>query len=107
MQWMAAHKFGHKTWLDIFPVEQELLGGGSDTDPEVPVLVDVGGGVGHQCVALVEKYPQLEGRVIFQDRPEVIANAIPKEGIRAMVHDFMTEQPIKGMSSVSVSICVL
>ncbi|MCJ1354648.1 MAG: hypothetical protein MMC33_004637 [Icmadophila ericetorum] len=99
MQWMTGHRIGYGSWLDVFPVEKELLrlgDGDDDTDPNLAVFVDVGGSIGHQCVALVEKYPQLKGRVVLQDRPEVVANAIPNEGVKAMAHDFMTEQPIKG-----------
>lgn len=58
------------------------------------LFVDVGGGAGHKCMELKARYPALPGKVILQDRPETLAHAIPT--VESMVHDFFTEQPIKG-----------
>ena len=99
MQWMSAQREGEKIWTDVFPFEQEL---GHNLTAETPLLVDVGGSIGHQCVAFKAKYPHLPGRVILQDLPPVIANAIPAEGVEATVHDFFTEQPIKGTCATAL-----
>ena len=96
--WMTASREGQNIFLDVFPFEKELT---SDSKPETPLFVDVGGSIGHQCVALKRKLPNTPGRVILQDLPPVIAHAIPAEGVEPMAHDFMTEQPVKGMNNFS------
>lgn len=96
--WMTASREGQNTFLDIFPFEKEVA---SNMKPETPLFVDIGGSVGHQCVALKKRLPKIPGRVILQDLPPVIAHAIPEEGVEPMAHDFMTEQPIKGRLQIS------
>ena len=76
----------------MYPVESVLLG----QSPERPILVDLGGGLGHQCIALRERFPQLKGRVILQDIPQTLAHAIPHNGVEVMVQDFFELQVIKG-----------
>ena len=91
--WMGASREGQKRFLDVYPFEKELC---YDLKPETPLFVDVGGGIGHQCLALKQRLPHVAGRVINQDLPPAIAQAIPCDGVEHTVHDFMGEQPIKG-----------
>ncbi|KAI1395248.1 S-adenosyl-L-methionine-dependent methyltransferase [Hypoxylon fuscum] len=62
-------------------------------------FVDIGGSIGVQCLALKEKRGSRPGRIINQDRLEVIQKAkesLVNKGVEAMAYDFFTEQPIKG-----------
>src|SRR3954469_13258736 len=59
--WMIGHREGLPTWLDRFPVDTLT----KDATQETPVFVDVGGGAGHQCLALKQAHPALVGRVIL------------------------------------------
>lgn len=97
---MAAHRDGLPTFLDAVNFEQEFV---QDTTDTTPLLVDVGGGVGHQCLAFRLRYPAIPGRVILQDLDNVVALAesspLPgfrDSGIEAQVHDFFAPQPVKG-----------
>ncbi|KAL8765745.1 MAG: hypothetical protein Q9209_007252 [Squamulea sp. 1 TL-2023] len=92
-KWVDASREGQNGFLDSFPFEEEV---NCNLDPGTPLFVDVGGGIGHQCVALKSKLPHLPGRVILQDLDAFISQAMEGTGIEAMVHDFMTEQPVKG-----------
>ncbi|KAL8793433.1 MAG: hypothetical protein Q9195_004019 [Heterodermia aff. obscurata] len=94
IQWMTAQHEGQPTWLDVFPLEARLRT--NDIAPETPLFVDVGGGVGHQCAALKARFPHLRGRVILQDLPQTLPQAIPTPGVEATAHDFWTPQPVKG-----------
>lgn len=80
-------------WFEFFPVISKL----SSNDIETPVLVDVGGGTGHELVNLIQKYPDLSGRLIVQDITAVI-DSITKlpSAVEAMKHDFFAPQPVKG-----------
>ena len=80
-------------WFENFPVE-EKLGGGKKEDV---LLVDVGGGFGHELIAFQKQNQDLGGRLVVQDIPVVIDNIkdLPA-GIEAMMHDFFISQPIKG-----------
>ena len=61
------------------------------------LLVDVGGGNGHDLIRFLNKYPSAWGRLILQDLPNLIQNLEGlSPGIQAMGHDFFTPQVIKG-----------
>ena len=95
---MAGYHQGRPSWMDpgFYPVKERLLGGMTANKGEI-AIVDVGGGMGHDLVELKKKHPELVGRFILQDLPQVIEQVPqPLEGIEATVHDFYTEQPVKG-----------
>jgi hypothetical protein len=90
--YMTYRRQPEASWLMVYPVKEETEG----WDPERPVLVDIGGGIGHQCAQFKEKYPDVPGSVILQDLPYTIANALQTPGVESMEHDFFEPQPIKG-----------
>jgi hypothetical protein len=51
---------------------------------------------GHECIANVEKFLDLEGPMVLQDLPKVVENASVGERIEKMGNDFFTGQQIKG-----------
>ena len=59
-------------------------------------FVDVGGGIGHQSIALREKLPDLKNRIIVQDIPATLAHAIPHSGVEFLEQDFFQLQIITG-----------
>lgn len=79
---------------DYYPVADRLIRG---AESNVPFLVDVGGGSGHDIEGLRQAFTgQIPGTLILQDRPEIVRLAKLGPRAEAMEHDFMTEQPIKG-----------
>ncbi|KAI2776076.1 putative O-methyltransferase [Daldinia loculata] len=79
-----------KIWLDWYPI-QELIDGAV---PDSALLVDVGGGKGHDLLAFHERYPH-KGRLVLQDFViDTIGDIDP--AIDPMYYDFFTEQPVKG-----------
>ncbi|KAF3061295.1 Demethylsterigmatocystin 6-O-methyltransferase [Daldinia childiae] len=85
-----------KFWFDWFPVKEELVSGAGLTKNSV-LLIDIGGGKGHDLISFHERFPHVEGRLILQDSAPVITNIrdmIPV--IEPMTYNFFTEQPIKG-----------
>ena len=96
---MAGYRQGRPSWMDtnFYPVK-DLLAKGLDTGDAV-LLVDVGGGLGQDLLEFQSKHPELRGRLILQDQPEVIKQATNLcEAIEEMPHDFFTPQPIIGRS---------
>lgn len=80
---------------DFFPINRAL--DISDLDGSSPLLVDVGGGIGHDVEEFRKKHPGLPGRLIVQDLPETIQQASKaSHRIELMAHDFFTPQPIHG-----------
>ncbi|MCJ1251526.1 hypothetical protein MMC30_008761 [Trapelia coarctata] len=92
--WMTVQRYGDEFWLDLFPFEKVVTEGVTDTSR--PLFVDVGGGVGHQCQALIAKYPNMAGRVVLEDQPQVIENALAVDGMEKRGIDFFVDQPVKG-----------
>ncbi|KAF4634971.1 hypothetical protein G7Y89_g3108 [Cudoniella acicularis] len=96
--WMSSFNDGHKNFLDIYTVE-DRLGVGASTDLESVMLVDIGSGQGHQAIEMRKRFPDLPGRYIVTD----LALGLPVEKedkrVEFLVHDFMTAQPIKGLSA--------
>ena len=60
------------------------------------ILVDVGGGYGKTLREVCKQMPDLQGRVIIQDVPEVIEGQETAHGVEVMSYDFFTPQPIRG-----------
>ncbi|KAK7403402.1 hypothetical protein QQX98_010815 [Neonectria punicea] len=83
-------------WLSVLPLDDEVKKW-QVSDPDRVLFVDIGGGMGHQCIRLREKYPDVPGRVILQDMP-ITVDRIPKpmpHGIEAMPYNFDEPQQIK------------
>ena len=93
--WMQANKAALPQWLDTVPFEKLC----DNKDPAKAIFVDIGGSIGHQSVAVKAKYPDLPGRIIYQDLPPVVAHGLQVPGVESMVYDFFQEQPIKGKSA--------
>ena len=80
---------------EFFPIKGALEN--SDLSDSNPLLVDVGGGIGHDAEEFRIKHPGLSGRVIVQDLPETIQQASKtSQSIELMAHDFFTPQPVDG-----------
>ncbi|KAK2616396.1 hypothetical protein QQS21_000637 [Conoideocrella luteorostrata] len=77
--------------LDVIPLDYSSTSG-----HQGPVLVDIGGNTGQQASTLLSRYPELAGRVVVQDREEVVRGASDIKGVEFMAHDFFNPQPING-----------
>jgi demethylsterigmatocystin 6-O-methyltransferase len=89
---MAMQREEH--WIEHYDVLSSI---GSFTPAEdSALLVDVGGGFGHQAAAFVKKFGDVQGRVVVQDIPETLSRAPAVDGIEFQVQDFFSPQSIKG-----------
>lgn len=93
-KYMSTYNDGHKSWMDIYPVEKRLVHE-AEAEPESVMMVDAGGGHGHQAAAFQQRFPAASGRVVVQDLPHGIPVNKP-DGVEFMAHNLMEEQPIKG-----------
>lgn len=94
---MSAYRAGKASWVDpgFYPVQERLAKTFDPSQSEV-LLVDIGGGVGHDLKELKAKHPSLPGKLILQDQPDVISTVSGSEGVfEPKSHDFFTSQPIK------------
>lgn len=87
----------HSQVQELYPIKERLVDGFRPGDDAV-FWVDVGGGYGQRTQSLKNSMPDLPGRLIVQDLAPSIDAAPKIEGIELMVHDFFTEQPVKGDS---------
>lgn len=59
------------SWVTWFPVQEKLIDGSS---LDTPLLVDVGGGRGHDLMEFSEKFPNA-GSLVLQDQQHVLDSA--------------------------------
>lgn len=93
---MTVQRAGAPGFLSAFQFKKEL---GDFQDK--PVFVDVGGGFGHQAMAVKRKFPELSGKLILQDLPQTLQLVPAIDGIEVMVHNFFEPQVVKGMISLN------
>lgn len=80
-------------WYETFPVEEKL-----QVSADRTVLVDIGGGIGHDLSLFKQHFPQLPGKLVVQDLPGVIKDIrepLP-DGVEAVVYNMFDPQPLKG-----------
>lgn len=101
---MATRRQGRRRWYDTYPVRRELLSimlkaDGKTSQEDRIILVDVGGNRGHDLAEVKSRNPELTGKMILQDLPEVIAHvSFDTDGgtvIKVMAHDFFEPQPVR------------
>lgn len=93
--------FESSNWVEGLEVFQQAVNAvqtwpSNEASKKRQFLVDVGGGHGHQCVKLLQKYPSLSGRLTLEDLPEAIEKAPRKEGISYIAQDFFKPQICHG-----------
>jgi trans-aconitate methyltransferase len=94
---MRVQREGRPLFFDALDFQERFA---KDSTAETVLFVDVGGSTGPQSRELRKRFPGLEGRVLLQDRPEVIEQAkdeLVAARIEAEVHDIFTPQAVKGM----------
>ncbi|KAJ5143775.1 uncharacterized protein N7515_002562 [Penicillium bovifimosum] len=95
---MTAYRAGKPDWHEFYPVAERLTAGFDASVSDV-LLVDVGGGKGHDVATFAAQHGPVTGRIVLQDREPVIANVVASSEERAFevqAHDFFTTQPVKG-----------
>ncbi|KAH9205008.1 S-adenosyl-L-methionine-dependent methyltransferase [Leptodontidium sp. 2 PMI_412] len=91
--YMRGRKDGNPRWLDYFPVSTQV--DDLSTAEDAVTLVDIGGNLGHDVKLFQERCPDIPGRVVLMDLPEVVrGNPDPLIGIEKVGYDFFTPQPV-------------
>ncbi|OLN85550.1 Demethylsterigmatocystin 6-O-methyltransferase 4 [Colletotrichum chlorophyti] len=82
-------------WMDMYPHRKMVEG----SDPDLPLLVDVGGGIGHDLLRFYKLYPETASRLYLEDLPKVMADAKQKalipDAINKVEYSFFSPQPVK------------
>ncbi|KAL4930346.1 S-adenosyl-L-methionine-dependent methyltransferase [Aspergillus undulatus] len=96
---MEGQRANRVHWGDWFPVEERILTG-ADTNPERALIVDIGGGLGHDLKLFQKRFPNGPGKLVLEDLPSVIDEAAPElkaAGIEGVKYDFFkAPNPVKG-----------
>ncbi|KAG4416780.1 hypothetical protein IFR04_010109 [Cadophora malorum] len=94
---MMGQRMNRIEWFNFADVDSILLNGFGETTENATLLVDVGGGRGHDLEAFRNRFPDAKGSLILQDLPPVIDDI--KElhvDIMRTKHDFFTPQSVEG-----------
>lgn len=105
---MQGSRLSRPFWGDWFPVQDRLLKElqqqeGNEGAHGI-LMVDVGGGLGHDLVSFKQRFPDAvigtDAKLLLQDQKHVIEEVERSgglgEGIRCEVYDFFKPQPIIG-----------
>ncbi|KAE8166769.1 S-adenosyl-L-methionine-dependent methyltransferase [Aspergillus tamarii] len=98
---MEGQRADRPHWADWFPIPDQILAN-AHKGSNGPLLVDIGGGRGHDLLGFKQRFPDAPGRLVLEDLPAVIEDAqsaldLEGNGIDAVRYDFFAqEQPIKG-----------
>jgi hypothetical protein len=90
---MGAREYWHE-WYDV---KGQLLDA-FDPSKSLALLVDIGGGKGHDLIAFDTTFGS-KGQLVLQDLSQVLDKVAEPElggNIMKMPYDFFTEQPVKG-----------
>ena len=91
-------------WADWFPVQERLL---DRLSSDRPLLVDIGGGRGHDLEGFKQRFPVESGKLVLEDLPSVIDDIQHLDGsIQRIKHSFFEPQPVQGLWC-SCSVCQL
>lgn len=93
-------------WTDWFPAQEQIIDGWSG---DRVLLVDVGGGRGHDIRGFKQRFPIAAGKLVHEDLPSVIDDIQELDNdIQTIKHSFFDPQPIKGLRrSCILSSCQL
>jgi hypothetical protein len=96
---MECHsKYNLTPWPEVYPTDTVVAA----AKPGVPLVVDVGGGKGHDLKKFLARHPeacQTPGSLVLQDLPGILKGVeadLAAPAIKVQPHDFFTEQPVKG-----------
>lgn len=104
---MGGYSRGRPTWMDRFPTQERLIEG-AKAGAEDALLVDIGGGFGHDLESFHAKHPQAPGRLVLQDLPGVLEQIVSlSDKIERQPYDFRTKQPVEGEFSNQAAIVQL
>ncbi|KAL4969810.1 S-adenosyl-L-methionine-dependent methyltransferase [Aspergillus stella-maris] len=96
---MQGQRANRVHWGDWFPIQERILNG-ADEDPNRPLIVDIGGGRGHDLMLFKQKFPYAKGKLVLEDLPSVIDEAkdeLDANGIEEVKYDFFKgPNPVKG-----------
>lgn len=96
---MECHsKYNLTPWPEVYPTDTVVAA----AKPGVPLVVDVGGGKGHDLKKFLARHPEAcetPGSLVLQDLPDILKGVeaeLATPAIKVQPHDFFTEQPVKG-----------
>ncbi|KAK1469123.1 hypothetical protein CPAR01_03884 [Colletotrichum paranaense] len=82
-------------WMDMYP-HRNLV---DASDSSLPLLVDIGGGIGHDLLRFYKAYPNEGSRLYLEDLQSVISDAKDKallpDTVKQVEYSFFEPQPVK------------
>ncbi|KAJ3566872.1 hypothetical protein NPX13_g6972 [Xylaria arbuscula] len=90
---MSSARLSPEGWVNVFPSEILLK---TDQGGDTPLIVDVGGSVGHDIEKVRAKHPDTVDRLYLEDLPSVISRSNCDERINKINYDFFKPQPVRG-----------
>ncbi|EON95867.1 putative sterigmatocystin 8-o-methyltransferase protein [Phaeoacremonium minimum UCRPA7] len=91
---MECHsKYNLTPWPEVYPTDTVVAA----AKPERPLVVDVGGGKGHDLKKFLARHPEIPaGSLVLQDLPDILKGVESDQAISVQPYDFFTPQTVVG-----------
>lgn len=91
---MECHsKYNLTPWPEVYPTETVI----EAAKPGRPLVVDIGGGKGHDLKKFHAKHPEIPaGSLVLQDLGDILKGVEAADAIAIQPYDFFTPQPVRG-----------
>jgi hypothetical protein len=93
---MEAGRGSRTSWLEWFPVREQIVDGFDISIGDV-LLVDVAGGRGHDIEAFLGSFPDVHSRLVLEEMPSVLGDISNlSSSIERVEFDLFKKQPMVG-----------
>lgn len=96
---MQCLESGLKSGIGLYPAQERLVEGFKGG----VLIVDVGGGIGHDLKRWYQKCGDQDARYVLQDLENVLTNANVEPPLEVMTQDFFQPQKVKGKTACEMS----
>ncbi|KAL8992755.1 MAG: hypothetical protein Q9169_006862 [Polycauliona sp. 2 TL-2023] len=95
--YMASQTAGRLNFLDFFPAQEQVINGyESQLNGGNVIFVDIGGAQGTEALEFHHRFPSHPGRLILQDRADVVEDGTLRDSLEIQGHNFFQPQPVRG-----------
>lgn len=101
---MEGNRGSRPSWVTWFPIQERVIDGFNAAHGDT-LLIDVGGGRGHEVAGFHRAFPSAPGKLYLEDLPHVINDVLDLDpAIERLPQDFFAPQAVQGTSTITAPV---